>query len=77
MTCDPGPDLASEPAPPEPLSDADSRLLEALSRPAAHVVTAAEDDPPASRAGQQEHAAGLLPAASRGPVTPVFQEPTG
>ena len=79
MTSDPYPDLAgAEPGDArEQLSDADSRLLAALTQPAAHVVTAAEDELLAARAGQQAPAGPMPPAARRGPVTPVFQEPTG
>lgn len=77
MTPDPYPDLADAAAADarEQLSDADSRLLAALTRPAAHVVTAVEDDLLDARAGQQDPAGPLSPAARRGPVTPVFQEP--
>ena len=80
MTLDPYPDLdgaAPEVADArEQLSDADSRLLAALTQPAAHVVTSAEDDLLAARAGRGEPAGPMPPAARRGPVTPLFQEPT-
>lgn len=88
VTSDPYPDLpGAEPpdallGPPpgssaraarDELSDADNRLLEVLSRPGRHVVTAAEDDVRApAGAGEQGP---LSPSARRGPVTPVFQEP--
>ena len=85
MTSDPYPDLTA----PEPLdqaavgdegvveerpelSEADSRLLAALSRPAPAVVTAVEDQPRATRSAQEPAPAG----SRRGPLTPVFQEPT-
>ena len=59
----------------EELSDAENRLLAALTRPATHVVTASEDDPVATGARREDV---VLPdSARRGPVTPVFQEPTG
>jgi hypothetical protein len=79
VTSDPYPDLAgAEPAGArEQLSDADSRLLDALTRPSAHVVTAAEDDLVAARAEPEEPTGPLSAAARRGPVTPVFQEPAG
>jgi hypothetical protein len=54
------------------LSEADSRLLDALSRPGPAVVTAVEDELRPTPAAQEP-----APARSRrGPLTPVFQEPT-
>jgi hypothetical protein len=57
------------------LSDADSRLLEVLSRPGTHVVRAAEDDLRAPGEPGEPGSQPLPPSARRGPVTPVFQEP--
>ena len=59
--------------PPE-LSEADSRLLAALSRPQPAVVTAVEDQP---RAAQDAGVALLPPPGGRSPLAPVFREPTG
>ena len=90
VTSDPYPDLpGAEPpdallGPPpgssaraarEELSDDDSRLLEVLSRPGTHVVTAAEDDPRVPAGAGEPGSQPLPPSARRGPVTPVFQEP--
>ena len=90
MTLDPYPDLpGAEPpdallgpspgslarAAREELSDDDSRLLDVLSRPGRHVVTAAEDDPRAPAGAGEQASQPLPPSARRGPVTPVFQEP--
>ena len=90
MTPDPYPDLpGAEPpdallgpsrgsrarAAREELSDDDSRLLDVLSRPGTHVVTAAEDDPRAPAGTGEQASQPLPPSARRGPVTPVFQEP--
>ena len=83
MTLDPYPDLpGAEPASaadggpgerPE-LSDADSRLLDVLSRHQPPVVTAVEDQPRTVRAGEDD-VAQLQPAGRRGALSPVFQEP--
>ena len=58
------------------LSDADSRLLDALSRPAPPVVTAVEDEPPTVRAARDDRGAPLRPRGD-GPLAPVFREPAG
>ena len=56
------------------LSEADSRLLDALSQPEPAVVTAVEDQPPALRAAQDDRVAPSRPAAAA--LTPLFQEPS-
>lgn len=78
MSLDPYPDLpdpadGGEQAEPDELSEADSRLLQALSRPQPPVVTAVEDQP--RRAVRDDSVAQPSPAGA--PLAPVFQEPTG
>lgn len=87
MTPDPYPDLVGgepygaaapysdvdEPAPDDrlELSEADSRLLDALSHAGPAVVSAVEDQPRTVRSGR-------APAPrDRGPLAPVFREPPG
>jgi hypothetical protein len=55
------------------LSEADSRLLAALSQPQPPVVTAVEDQPRTARQGDDDVAP--LPRG-RSPLAPVFREPT-
>lgn len=87
MTPDPYPDLlgtelpdpvsgADDGAPDEPvqLSEADSRLLDALSRPAPPVVTAVEDE---LRTARDDSVAPFRPAGGHASLAPVFQEPPG
>ncbi len=59
------------------LSEADSRLLDALSRPQPPVVTAVEDEARTVRAAQDDRTAPLPASGGRGPLAPVFREPTG
>jgi len=89
VTLDPYPDLAgAEPLDLPPvgrsdgagderpaLSDADRRLLAALSRHEPPVVTAIEDQPRTGRTPREDGVA-ALPVFGRGPLTPVFREPT-
>jgi len=59
------------------LSDADSRLLAALTRREPPLVTV-DDDWPGSRSAAGDHGDVPAPAsARRGPVVPVFREPSG
>ncbi len=84
MTTDPYPDLPGAELPargpahaserPE-LDEADSRLLEALTRPALPVVTAVEDALPARWAAGDEAAVPSRPPAGRRRLTPVFRAP--
>lgn len=92
MTPDPYPDLAGA-EPPDlatvghsddgprderpVLSEADSRVLAALSRHEPPVVTAVEDQPRTARAARDDSVAPLPASRGRGPLTPVFREPTG
>ncbi len=59
------------------LSEADSRLLDALSQPEPPVVQAVEDEPRTIRAGRDDGVAPLPASGGRRPLDPVFQEPTG
>ena len=91
MTPDPYPDLLSTEPPDVPrddadrrvtggraeLSEADSRLLDALSHPDPPVVTAVEDEPRTVLAAQYDRVAPVRGAGGRGPLAPVFQEPAG
>lgn len=52
------------------LSEADSRLLDALSQPTTPVVSAVEDEARAA-----DDLRDPLPAGRRGAAAPVFQEP--
>ncbi len=54
------------------LSEADRRLLAVLSQPQPPVVTAVEDQPRTAAPGGEVRWA----PARRGPLTPVFREPT-
>ena len=88
VTPDPSPDLlATElldavggadgtPGEPLELSAADSRLLDALTRPQPAVVTAVEDEPRTVRAARGDTVAPVRPAGARSALTPVFREPT-
>lgn len=90
VTPDPYPDLLGA-EPPDPvlgaddgrprerpeLSEADSRLLDALSRKEPAVVAAVEDEPWGVRALREDGVAASRPAGRGGPLTPVFQEPDG
>ena len=91
MTPDPYPDLLRTEPPGVPrddaadrapgrraeLSEADSRLLDALSRPEPPVVTAVEDEPRTVRAAQDDRVAPVRGAGGRRPLAPLFQEPPG
>ena len=76
MTTDPYPDLPGAELPVHgavdrtELSEADSRLLDALSQPTTPVVAAVEDEP---RTADDE--ADPPPAGRRGAAAPVFREP--
>ena len=85
MTTDPYPDLPGAELPVHELgrtapggvvdrtqlSEADSRLLDALSQPTTPVVSAVEDE-----ARTAVDAGDPLPAGRRGAAAPVFQEPS-
>jgi hypothetical protein len=58
------------------LSEADSRLLDALSQPAPPVVTAVEDAPRAGAPGHGERPPVRPASGDQRSLTPVFQEPT-
>ena len=80
MSLDPYPDLPDGAQPGAggaggraELSEADSRLLDALSRPEPPVVTAVEDQP---RTAQDDRATPMSVSGGRGPLAPVFREPT-
>jgi hypothetical protein len=88
VTPDPYPDLVATelleaaggaddgtPGEPPELSEADSRLLDALTRPQPAVVTAVEDEPRTVRAARDDRVAPVRPAGARSALTPVFQEP--
>ena len=72
MTPDPYPDLPGGAVDRTGLSDADSRLLDALSQPTTPVVSAVEDEARTAADDLVEP----LPAGRRGAAAPVFQEPT-
>ncbi len=59
------------------LSEADNRLLNALSRPEPPVVTAVEDQPRTVRSARDDGVAPVPGPSGRGPLEPVFQEPAG
>lgn len=83
MTTDPYPDLPGAEPPAHELgsaagagapdrtglSEADSRLLDALSRPTTPVVSAVEDEP------REQEDVEPLPPGRRGAAAPVFREP--
>lgn len=72
MTPDPYPDLpGGGTVDRTELSEADSRLLDALSQPTTPVVQAVEDEPRPTDGGTA-----LLPPGRRGAAAPVFQEPS-
>ncbi len=83
MSLEPYPDLPDAGASPtgdevgdrSQLSEADSRLLDALTRAQPQVVTAVEDQVRPVPSGQGDAAAPLPGPVGRGPLTPVFQEP--
>ena len=79
MTPDPYPDdpLVDAQVVRAELSEADSRLLAALSRPGPPVVTAVEDELRDQDGVGGRPVGRLSAAAGRGPVVPVFQEPSG
>ena len=72
MTTDPYPDLPGTGAVDRTgLSEADSRLLDALSQPTTPVVSAVEDE-----ARSADDGGDAPPAGRRGAAAPVFQEPS-
>ena len=69
-----GGDRAAEERP--ELSEADSRLLDALSQPAPQVVTAVEDEPRTVAPVHGDRPPVRPASGGQRSLTPVFQEPT-